>query len=416
MKYDVIIIGGGLSGLTAGIKLAATGKKTCIVSAGQNSLHFGTGSFDLLGYDHDGNAVTSPLEAIARLNAVHPYQKIGTDKIGALADEAKALLEKAGLQVKGDTVANHYRITPIGALKPTWLTMREYATVDTAKKWPWAKADIVNIQGFMDLPVLFLATNLRKQGVKVEMKEIAATALSHARTSPTEMRATNVAKVLAWQENLEEFVEHINALQSDADVLLLPAVLGFNENDSMERLKAKVNRPVECVATLPPCLSGVRATFSLRKLFSSYGGTFLTGNTAQEGIFDGNKLVAVKTSQLPDELLEAQNFILAGGSFFSHGLKSNYERVYESVFGLDVDADEQREKWALKNIFKAQPYMEYGVKTNAEFQTFRNGKTIENLFAAGSILSGHNSIKLADSNGVSMFTALQVAKNILGRQ
>ena len=40
MRYDTIIIGGGLSGLTAGITLAKAGQKVCIVSAGQSSLHF----------------------------------------------------------------------------------------------------------------------------------------------------------------------------------------------------------------------------------------------------------------------------------------------------------------------------------------------------------------------------------------
>ena len=49
MKYDIIIIGGGLSGLTAGITLAQAGRRVCIVSAGQSSLHFHSGSFDLLG-------------------------------------------------------------------------------------------------------------------------------------------------------------------------------------------------------------------------------------------------------------------------------------------------------------------------------------------------------------------------------
>lgn len=49
MRYDTIIIGGGLSGLTAGITLAKAGQKVCIVSAGQSSLHFHSGSFDLWG-------------------------------------------------------------------------------------------------------------------------------------------------------------------------------------------------------------------------------------------------------------------------------------------------------------------------------------------------------------------------------
>ena len=49
MKFDYIIIGGGLCGLSAGIRLAEQGKKTAIVSSGQSALHFCAGSFGLLG-------------------------------------------------------------------------------------------------------------------------------------------------------------------------------------------------------------------------------------------------------------------------------------------------------------------------------------------------------------------------------
>ena len=38
MKSDSIIIGGGLSGLTAAIVLAEAGQKVTVVSAGQSSL------------------------------------------------------------------------------------------------------------------------------------------------------------------------------------------------------------------------------------------------------------------------------------------------------------------------------------------------------------------------------------------
>ena len=46
MKFDTIIIGGGLAGLTAGISLQQAGIHTAIISSGQNALHFFSGIFE----------------------------------------------------------------------------------------------------------------------------------------------------------------------------------------------------------------------------------------------------------------------------------------------------------------------------------------------------------------------------------
>ena len=98
MKFDTVIIGGGLSGLACGIRLQKKGVKCAIISAGQSALHFSSGSFELLNRLPDGTAVENPVEAAAKLEASHPYKKIGD--FAKYASEAKQLLADSGVEVK----------------------------------------------------------------------------------------------------------------------------------------------------------------------------------------------------------------------------------------------------------------------------------------------------------------------------
>jgi len=415
MKFDNIIIGGGLSGLTCGITLAKAGKKVAVIAAGQSTLHFCSGSFDLLGYDAEGKAVDNPAEAIAQLKENHPYQKAGAENIASLAQDAAGILAECGLELKGDINKNHYRITPMGVLKPTWLTLEEYLTADSATGIAYKKIVIANIAGFHDFPVEFIAEGLRKTSTEVEIKTLSIPALKERRCSPSEMRSANISKVLSTEETLQEIADKLNSIDNDAEAIILPAIIGMNNDENIATLRAKVNKPLFVIATLPPSVPGVRVQKALRSYFEKLGGVFMMGNKVCGGIIEDNKVKHIETTLLSDEKLTADNYILATGSFQSEGLMSNYVRVYEPIFDLDVDASEKRTEWVDTMVYNAQPYMEYGVKTNNAFQTRKNGSTIENLYAIGSILSGHNAIKQADGTGVSMVTAVAVAKNILNK-
>ncbi|MBQ9556645.1 MAG: glycerol-3-phosphate dehydrogenase subunit GlpB [Muribaculaceae bacterium] len=412
MRMDTVIMGGGLSGLTCGIALAKRGKRVAIVASGQSTLLFNGGSMELLG-NIDGKAVNAPLEAIAALPQDHPYSKIGADRIAVLADEARQLLADAGISMEGSTARNHWRITPMGIAKPAWLTLSDHLRLDDLNNLPAKRVALMCIRGFFDEPNGMLEHGLQGLGLEVKKVEFTTDDITALRRSPSEMRASSLAKHLTSNNALKRLAEQINTLAGDADMVLLPSVLGQNDDSDVQMLQGLVSKPLRLVATLPPAVAGMRMQTLLRHYFRMLGGNYLMGDTAVSGAFDSDRLASVTTAKLGDMPLKADNFVLATGSFISRGLRADYERVYEPVLDLDVDADSDREQWTRFGVLEPQAYMRYGVATDGNLHCLKRGKPINNLHAIGSVLSGHDAIKMGDGTGVSLLTALAVAHDIL---
>ena len=410
MRMDTVIMGGGLSGLVCGIALAKRGQRVAIVASGQSTLLFNGGSMELLG-QIDGKTVIAPLDAIATLPEDHPYRKIGADRIATLADQAQSLLADAGIRVEGTPAANHWRITPMGVAKPAWLTLKSHVRIDDLDKLPCKRLALMCVRGFFDEPNGMLANGLRELGFEVETIEFTTDDITALRRSPSEMRASSLAKHLVSNTSLQRVANQINALAVNADMVLMPSVL--SDEDSIDTLQSMVNKPLRLVATLPPSVSGNRMQALLRHYFQMLGGTYLMGDSAVSATLDGDRLTSVTTAKLGDMPLKANQFVLATGSFISRGLIADYERVYEPIMDLDVDADADREQWTRFGILEPQAYTRYGVKTDSELRCMKQGKTIQNLRAIGSVLSGHDAIKMGDGTGVSLLTALAAAQSIL---
>ena len=412
MRTDTVIMGGGLSGLTCGIALAKRGQRVAIVASGQSTLLFNGGSMELLG-NIDGKAVNAPLEAIATLPQGHPYRKIGANRIAALAGQAKQLLADTGINMTGNATANHWRVTPMGIAKPAWLTLDDHLRIDDLAQLPAKRVALMSIRGFFDQPNGMLANGLQELGFEVEKVEFTTDDITALRRSPSEMRATTLAKRLVSSNALQRTADQINNLAGDADMVLMPSVFGQTDAADFQTLQSLVKKPLRLVATLSPSVAGGRMQTLLRHYFKMLGGNYLMGDSAVSGQFDGDKLLSVTTAKLGDMPLRANNFVLASGSFISRGLIANYERVYEPVFDLDVDADSDREQWSRFGVLEPQAYSRYGVATDGDLRCLKQGKPIQNLRAIGSVLSGHDAVKMGDGTGVSLLTALAAARGIL---
>ena len=76
---DVVVIGAGLAGLTAALRLARAGKSVTLTTKGPGGLQLSQGTVDILGYTPE--RVTAPLDAVAAVSSEHPYASIGADAV-----------------------------------------------------------------------------------------------------------------------------------------------------------------------------------------------------------------------------------------------------------------------------------------------------------------------------------------------
>ncbi len=150
-----------------------------------------------------------------------------------------------------------------------------------------------------------------------------------------------------------------------------------------------------------------------RREFCAAGGTLLAGDRVVSGRFAGDRLVAVRTEKLGDIELEAENFVLATGKYFSRGLVADMDRVYEPLFGLDVDYDEDRSTWFDPSFAAPQKFLEFGVKSPGGLAV-KDGAVIANLYPAGEVLAGLSSAQ-GDATAAIVKSATDAA-NAIGRK
>ncbi|WP_270430179.1 glycerol-3-phosphate dehydrogenase subunit GlpB [Butyricimonas virosa] len=418
MKFDTIIIGGGLSGLISGIYLSQRGQRCVIISSGQSALHFSSGSFDLLNNLPDGTSVQKPLDAISELvkqAPTHPYAKLGETKFKELAQQAEEFFKNAGISTQGDHEENHYRVTPMGTLKPTWLTLKNLLISENEKCLPIQHPGIFNITGFLDFYTRFIADEFLKMGAKCSIHSINFPALENLRKNPTEMRSVNIARVFDKQENIKELARILKAESGNCDSIILPAITGLNREDVVDYLRKEINKPIYLLPTLPPSVPGIHTQQKLRSVFQQNGGVFMLGDNVLCADIKGNRISQIYSFNHGDIPFVGQNFILATGSYFSQGLIASTEKIYEPIFDLDVTFTPNRTQWYNSDVFDTQPYQSFGIKTDSTFRCTREGKIFENLYAAGAILEGFNPLKEGCGAGVSILSAMYIAEQILSK-
>jgi glycerol-3-phosphate dehydrogenase subunit B len=169
VNFDCLIIGGGISGLSCGIACASAGLRTGIISGGMSALHFSSGSIDLYGYHTDRRIVYQPMDYIERLvipNQHHPYSRCGMNTIRKAMQFFVSELAAEGLELYHNDDYNHFHVSTMGTVKPTYLSQRSVFNerIKDAFKQR-SKIAILNFTGFRDFYPELAKENLKKNSL-----------------------------------------------------------------------------------------------------------------------------------------------------------------------------------------------------------------------------------------------------------
>ncbi|XAG67616.1 glycerol-3-phosphate dehydrogenase subunit GlpB [bacterium 19CA06SA08-2] len=423
MKFDSIVIGGGMAGLSAALRLAEAGQKTLLMASGQSALHFSSGSIDLLESEGDPRAA---LPAFMAEHPDHPYSKVGLTNIEASLADLQRHCHEQGLPLFRQET-NHQRLTPIGTLKSTWLSPHTCACQTDA---PAPDAILLaTLEGFRDfhpaLAAANLATHPRFAHCRIMTGEIRLPQLAEFSRNPHEFRSADIARLFDKQKGdqpdlLADLAREICRMVHESSDpgcrhVALPACLSLGlVGPRLAELEKRTGCTIKEVATMPPSLIGMRMQEALKRRFQALGGTFLTSERVLGARYEGDKVLGVHSQNGDDQLFEADHFVLASGSFFSRGLESRLRGIREPIFDADVLSLEERDAWAGRRLFDHHPFMGFGVKTDDMLRVMRGGKPLTNLYGAGSVLAHYDPIKEGSGSGVAVATGWQAAGHILG--
>ncbi|MET0836070.1 MAG: FAD-dependent oxidoreductase, partial [Thermoleophilaceae bacterium] len=121
--HDVIVVGTGLAGLTAAVRLAENGARVLVLAKGVGATHLSAGTIDVLGYAPE--RVERPGEAIGALvdaRPSHPYALVGAGGVAAAVDWFKERIAAGPLApyaYVGSSDENILLPTAVGVARPS---------------------------------------------------------------------------------------------------------------------------------------------------------------------------------------------------------------------------------------------------------------------------------------------------------
>ena len=404
-RFDLIVIGTGLAGLTAARTAIGMGAKVLIVGRGMGALTLFGNTIDLLGEIPPG---TEMAEGITRWIAAHPEHPYARTKWEGIESAIAAFrgLFPPPYDFAAPGLGNSLLPTGAGTMRPTYLTP---VTMAAGAAMTPAETLIVGFRGFKDFQGDTVSLHLKCRGVTLPLPRYGLEGL----TAPA------LARLMDETSFRERVGEAIRQQMAGERFIGLPAVLGLRDPAAvLKTLETVTAARVFEIPMLPPSIPGTRIFHRFREELIAKGATFQMGHTVSGVTVKDGRCEGI-SAQNPPLVAEyrADQFILATGRFLGGGLWAEMGRIIEPLFDIPIFQPGERGQWFGERFFdpKAHPIHRAGVVTDADLRPVdAAGRVVlANVRVAGSILAHHQAIEEKSREGIDIATGFLAAKKAL---
>lgn len=401
---SVVVVGGGLAGLTAAARLVEQGSKVTLVSFGLGGLQLSTGCLDVLGYAPE--RVDDPfatLDEFCAQHPEHPYAALGADGVRAGVDFAGQFF---GIERLVGKQGNYLLPTPVGGVRPTYLASPTMIEADAAAvRGKVVVAGPVELKDFQ--PRLVAANLARVAGWDAQ----AASFSLPARLNEVDSSALSYARALDDPEMVRRLATALVPLVRGAELVVLPAILGLKDPSVARALSDQLGTKVAEVALIPPSVPGMRLNEFATNAMRSHGVRLINGSRVVGLLNEGGRVTGVEVATTGhNSTVAADAVIYAPGGFESGALQlDSYGTVKESWLDLPVRVPEG--ELINGDRSQAQPLFESGLAVDSSMRVLdaQGSPVFPNLFAAGGVLAGAQRWRELSGDGIAVASAVRAA-------
>jgi glycerol-3-phosphate dehydrogenase subunit B len=411
-----VVIGAGMAGMVAAVRLAEEGRRVVVLARGVGSIQLSPGTIDVLGYAPD--LVESPTWALPRFVEAypnHPYARLTPWMLEAGIEWFKGIF--SSYRYVGGLMGNFLIPTPVGVPKPSAVVPQTMAGGDLRRG---GSLVIAGLRGLKDFYPLYVADNLSgaslPSGASVSARGIE---LDSATDGLAEVDQLAFARHFEDVDFRKAVLRTLEDMVEPGETVGLPAVLGLDRAGAVwEELQDALGTAVFEIPTLPPSVPGLRVFRALREALRRAGGRLIVNATVIGAEADGRRVNAVVAESAARPIAyPARSFVLASGGIATGGLEmDSFGPVRETVFGLPVAGVPETGKARFSpGYFDPQPLARAGVAVDDRLRPVSadGGAVYENLYAAGAILAGAVPWKEKSGDGISLATGFAASSNIL---